>query len=135
KISEGILRIQGKVSTQNDLTAGGNRLPETVPALPQGAGHSGAGVEVMTSRTSEATPRPPSDATIKETTKKLRDNLDQLQAAREKSHSDLETARKEKELVNARLQQSNSKLDKAKSEIEKSKKAEERVGDKHTKDQ
>ena len=129
KISEGILRIQGKVSTQNDLTAGGNRLPEAVPALPQGGGPSGAGVEVMTSRTTEATPRPPSDATIKETTKKLRDNLDQLQAALEKSHSDLETARKEKELVNARLQQSNSKLEKAQSEIEKSKKAEEQVRD------
>jgi len=129
KISEGILRIQGKVSTQNDLTAGGNRLPETVPALPQGAGHSGAGVEVMTSRTSESTPRFPSDATIKETTKKLRDNLDQLQAALEKSHSDLETARKEKELVNARLQQSNSKLEKAQSEIEKSKKSEQQARD------
>src|SRR5438034_8528341 len=129
KISEGILRIQGKVSTQNDLTAGGNQLPEAVPALPQSGGQSGAGVEVMTSRTTEATPRSPSDATVKETTKKLRDNLDQLQAALEKSQSDLETARKEKELVNARLQQSNSKLEKAQSEIEKSKKAEQQVRD------
>jgi tetratricopeptide (TPR) repeat protein len=129
KISEAILRIQGKVSTQNDLTAGGNRLPEAVPALPQGGGPSGAGVEVMTSRATEATPRSPSDATIKETTRKLRDNLDQLQAALEKSQSDLETARKEKELVSARLQQSNSKLEKAQSEIEKSKKAEEQVRD------
>lgn len=129
KISEGILRIQGKVSTQNDLTAGGNRLPETVPALPQGGGQPGAGVEVMTSRATEATPRSPSDPTIKETTRKLRDNLDQLQAALEKSQSDLETARKEKELVNARLQQSNSKLEKAQGEIEKSKKAEQQVRD------
>src|SRR5260370_30593334 len=37
KISAGILRIQGKVSTQNDLTAVGNRLPEALPALPPGA--------------------------------------------------------------------------------------------------
>src|SRR5260370_15917724 len=129
KISEGILRIQGKVSTQNDLTAGGNRLPEAVPAIPKGGGQSGAGVEVMTSRATEATTRSPSDATIKETTRKLRDNLDQLQAALEKSQSDLETARKEKELVTARLQQSNSKLEKAESEIEKSKKAEQQVRD------
>jgi Flp pilus assembly protein TadD/DNA repair exonuclease SbcCD ATPase subunit len=129
KISEGILRIQGKVSTQNDLTTGGNRLPEAVPALPQGGGQSGAGVEVMTSRATEAKPRSPSDATIKETTRKLRDNLDQLQTALEKSQSDLETARKEKELVSARLQQSNSKLEKAQSEIEKSKKAEQQVRD------
>ena len=129
KISEGILRIQGKLSTQNDLTAGGNRLPEAVPSLPQGGGPSGAGVEVMTSRATEATPQAASDPTIKETTRKLRDNLDQLQAALEKSQSDLETARKEKELVNARLQQSNSKLEKAQSEIEKSKKTEQQVRD------
>jgi Flp pilus assembly protein TadD len=129
KISEAILRIQDKVSTQNDLTTGGNRLPEAVPAFSQGGGQSGAGVEVMTSRATEATPRSPSDATIKETTRNLRDNLDQLQAALEKSQSDLETARKEKELVNARLQQSNSKLEKAQSEIEKSKKAEQQVRD------
>src|SRR5207302_3968129 len=129
KISEGILRIQGKVSTQNDLTAGGNRLPEAVPAFPQGGGQSGAGVEVMTSRATEAAPRAPSDPTIKETTRKLRDNLDQLQAAHENSQSDLDTARKEKELVNARLQQSNANLDTAQSEIEKSKKAEQQVRD------
>src|SRR5438105_14255768 len=84
KISEGILRIQGKVSTQNDLTAGGNRLPEAVPALPQGGGQSGAGVEVRTSRTSESTPRFRGEATIKGQTKKLPNNPDQLKAALEK---------------------------------------------------
>src|SRR5438105_852055 len=117
KISEGILRIQDKMSTQNDLASGGSRSPEPVPAVPQASGQS------------EATPRAGGETAIKETTKKLRDNLDQLQAALEKSQSDLETARKEKELVNARLQQSNSKLEKAQSEIEKSKKAEQQVRD------
>src|SRR6266581_2243636 len=53
KISEGILRIQDRMSRQNDLTTGGNRLPEAVPALPQGGVQSGAGVEVMTSRATE----------------------------------------------------------------------------------
>src|SRR5213082_614645 len=115
KISEGILRIQDKMSTQNDLASGGSRSPEPVPAVPQASGQS------------EATPRAGGETAIKETTKKLRDNLDQLQAALEKSQSDLETARKEKELVNARLQQSNAKLDKAQTEVEKSKKAEHEV--------
>jgi Flp pilus assembly protein TadD/chromosome segregation ATPase len=115
KISEGILRIQDKMSTQNDLTSGGSRSPEAVPAVPQASGQS------------EATPRAGGEIAIKETTKKLRDNLDQLQAALEKSQSDLETARKEKELVNARLQQSDAKLEKAQTEIEKSKQAEQQV--------
>src|SRR6266581_4368221 len=127
KISEGILRIQDKMSTQNDLTSGGSRSPEAVPALPQANGQSEAGVEGITPRAAEATPRATSDAAIKETTKKLRDNLDQLQTALEKSQNDLETSRKEKELVNARLQQSNAKLEKAQTEIEKSKQAEQQV--------
>jgi len=126
KISEGILRIQGKMSTQSDLASGASRSLEAVPAPSQAGGQSGAGVELTTPRASETTPRASSES-IKETTKKLRDNLDQLQAALERSQSDLETARKEKELVNARLQQSNSKLEKAQSEVEKSKKAEHEV--------
>src|SRR5881227_4313358 len=42
KISEGILRIQDKMSTQNDLTSGGSRSPEPVPAVPQASGQSEA---------------------------------------------------------------------------------------------
>jgi Flp pilus assembly protein TadD/predicted nucleic acid-binding Zn-ribbon protein len=101
KISEGILRIQDKAATQNELA--------TVPQASQVEG----GVEVA-----------PSDAAIKEATKKLRSKVDQLQSALDKSHSDLETARKEKELVDARLKETSSKLEKAQSEIEKSKKSE-----------
>jgi Flp pilus assembly protein TadD len=103
KISEGILRIQDKVSTQNQLTAG----------AAQTAGQSEGGVEVVTS-----------DAAIKEATRKLRGKVEQLQSALDKSRSDLETARKEKELVNARLKETSSKLEKAQGEIDKSKKSE-----------
>jgi Flp pilus assembly protein TadD len=129
KISEGILRIQERMSTQNDLTSGASRSPEAVPAPPQAGGQSEAGVEVIAPHATEATSQVPSEAAIKETTRKLRDNLDQLQAALEKSRSDLETARKEKEIVSARLQETNSKLEKAQSETEKSKKAEREVRD------
>ena len=102
KIGEGILRIQDKVSTQNELTAG----------RAQAAGQPEGGVEILTS-----------DATIKEATKKLRGKVEQLQSALDKSRGDLETARKEKELVDARLKETSSKLEKAQGEIEKLKKS------------
>src|SRR6266705_2760949 len=88
KISEGILRIHDKMSTQNDLTGGASRSPEVTSEPPQAGGQAEAGVELTTPRASETTPRASSEG-IKETTKKLRDNLDQLQAALEKSQSDL----------------------------------------------
>jgi len=101
KISEGILRIQDKAATQNELATS-----------PQNANPLEGGNEVVTS-----------DAAIKEATKKLRSKVDQLQSALDKSRSDLETARKEKELVDGRLKETSSKLEKAQSEIEKSKKS------------
>jgi chromosome segregation ATPase len=102
KISEGILQIQDKAATQNELAT-----------KPQNAGSVEGGVEVATS-----------DAAIKEATKKLRSKVDQLQSALDESRSDLETARKEKELVDARLKETSSKLEKAQGEMEKSKKSE-----------
>jgi predicted nucleic acid-binding Zn-ribbon protein len=65
-----------------------------------------------------------SDAAIDEATKKLRRKIDQLQAALEKSHSDLETARKEKATVNTHLEETSSKLENAQKEIETSKESE-----------
>src|ERR1044071_1603370 len=38
KISEGILRIQERMSKQNDLATGARRLPEIVPSLPESEG-------------------------------------------------------------------------------------------------
>jgi Flp pilus assembly protein TadD/predicted nucleic acid-binding Zn-ribbon protein len=102
KISDGILRIQDKAATQNELAT-----------TPQTASQLEGGVEVAAS-----------DAAIKEATKKLRGKVDQLQSALDKSRSDLETARREKELVDARLKETSSKLEQAQSEIEKSKKSE-----------
>jgi Flp pilus assembly protein TadD/chromosome segregation ATPase len=114
KISEGILRIQDKAATQNDLAT-----------AAQNAGSPEGGSEVVTS-----------DAAIKEATKKLRSKVDQLQSALDKSRSDLEAARKEKELVDTRLKETSSKLEKAQSEMEKSKKSEGALRDQvaHTQD-
>jgi Flp pilus assembly protein TadD len=114
KISEGILRIQDKAATQNELAS-----------TPQNAGPLGEGVDGATG-----------NASVKEATKKLRTKVDQLQSALDKSRSDLETARKEKELVDARLKETSSKLEKAQNEIEKSKKSEHDLHDQlaHTQD-
>src|SRR6266700_2383669 len=127
KISESILRIQDKLSTQNDLTAVASRLPEVAPSLPEPEGWAEPGPEVVAPRAAETIPQVPSDVPIEETTSKLRDNVDQ--GALEKVRSELETARKEKEIANARLQETSSKLEKAQSEIEKSKTAEHQVRD------
>src|SRR5947208_16473234 len=47
KISEGILRIQGKVSTQNDLATDASRLPEVAPSLLESNAWSEPGPEVV----------------------------------------------------------------------------------------
>ena len=128
KISEGILRVEERMSRQNDL-AGANRLPEVPPSLPDGGAWSEPGPEVVAPQADPPTAQASNDTAIKEATKKLRSRVDHLQAALDKSHSDLETAQKEKELVNARLKETASKLEKAQNEIEKSKKSEGQVRD------
>ena len=93
KISEGILRIQERMSRQNDLAADAKRLPEIVPSLPETEGTwSEPGPEAVAPQGAETITQGSSDAAIKEATKKLRGKVDQLQGALEKSRSDLETA-------------------------------------------
>ena len=129
KISEGILRIQDKVSTENDLAATASRAPKEAPTPSETEGWSEPGPEVVTPRTTETSSVVSSDTAIKEATKNLRSKVDQLQTALERSRADLEIARKEKEIVNARLQKTNSKLEQAQGEIEKSRKSEREVRD------
>src|SRR5438093_8328456 len=113
KISEGILRIQERTTRQNALTASSSPLPEVAPALPESDGWSEPGPEVVAAQLGETTAQPSPDPAIKEATKKLRDKVDQLQAALGKARTELETARKEKESINTRLKETNSKLEKA----------------------
>jgi Flp pilus assembly protein TadD len=129
KIGEGILRIQGRMSRQDDLAAGPSRLPEIAPSLPESEAWSEPGPEVVAPQGAEMVAQVSSDAAIKEATKKLRSKVDQLEAALEKSRGDLDTARKEKELVNVRLKETASKLEKTQNEIDKSKKSEGQVRD------
>ncbi len=129
KISEGILRIQERTTRQNALTASSSPLPEVAPALPESDGWSEPGPEVVAAQLGETTAQPSPDPAIKEATKKLRDKVDQLQAALGKTRSELETARIEKETVNTRLKETNAKLENAEHDLEKAKKSEQQTRD------
>src|SRR5262249_50004549 len=123
RIGEGILRVQERISRQSELSAASSPLPEVVPSLPENDAWSEPGPEVVAPQGLDAMSQGSSDAAIEEATRKLRRKIGQLQAALDKSHNDLETARKEKEAVNARLQETTSKLENTQKEIEKSKEA------------
>jgi Flp pilus assembly protein TadD len=143
KVSENILRVQGKVSTQEDLTAGPTPLPEGAPILPQQPGPPEPTVEITPLRVTKAPPPAatpeavkapapaptPDEAAIREATKKLQSKVDQLQAELEKSRNQFTTAEKEKEMLNGRLKETNSKLDKAQSDLDKAKGSEKKVRD------
>src|SRR5437867_3300726 len=102
KISEGILRIQERMTRQNALSASASPLPEVAPSLPESEGWSEPGPEVVALQRDVPTTQASGDAAVKEATKKLRGKVDQLQAALEKTRGELETARKKKETVNTR---------------------------------
>ena len=129
KISEGILRIQERTTRQNSLSASSSPLPEVVPALPESEGWSEPGPEIVAPQSGQTIAQTSADGGIKEGTKKLRDKLDQLQAALGKARSELETARKEKETINTHLSETHSKLEKAENDLEKARKSEHQTRD------
>jgi hypothetical protein len=119
KIGEGILRVQGSISRQNELSATASPLPEIVPSLPESEAWSEPGPEVVAPEGFDSISQEPSEAAIEEATRKLRRKVDQLQVALQKSRSDLETAQKEKEAANTRLKETSSKLEEARATAEK----------------
>jgi myosin heavy subunit len=129
KIGEGILRVQERISRHNELNAAASPLPEVVPSLPENDAWSEPGPEVVAPQGLDTISQGSSDVAIEGATKKLRRKVDQLQAALEKSHSDLETARKEKAAVNTHLEETSSKLENAQKEIETLKESERQTGD------
>src|SRR6266542_1520466 len=117
KIGEVILRVQERISRHNELSAAASPLPEVVPSLPENEAWSEPGPEVVAPQGLDTISQRSSDGAIEEATKRLRRKVDQLQAALEKSGSDLETARKEKASVNTHLEETSSKLENAQKEI------------------
>ena len=128
KISESILRVQDKASTQNDLAAGATPLPGNAPLLSQKSAPARPSVEIVTPRDKVAV-QASNDAAIREATRKLREKVDQLQTDLQKSRDQITAVEKEKESLHGRLEETNSKLEKAQSEVDKSKGAERKVGD------
>jgi Flp pilus assembly protein TadD/outer membrane murein-binding lipoprotein Lpp len=145
KISDGIMRVQGKVSTQDDLNAGPPLPPltETAPAISEKAaptvqpsveivapGVTKAGAEP--SPPSEPPPQAQNEAAIKAATSKLQSKVDQLDEDLQKSRSQFGAAENEKNALNSRLRETTSKLEKAQSELHKSKSAEQKARDQLT---
>ena len=124
KISEGILRTQARMTKQNALGASANPLPEIAPSLPESEDWSEPGPEVVAPQSDGTVTEASRDAAIRDATKKLRGEVDQLQTALEKARSDFENARKEKEAVDTRLTEANSKLGKAQDDLDTARKSE-----------
>ena len=57
KIGEGILRVQERISRQNELNAAASPLPEVVPSLPENEAWSEPGPEVVAPQGLETVPR------------------------------------------------------------------------------
>ncbi len=141
KISENIVRVQGKLGNQKDLAAASNPPPtaSNPPMLPTKLGPPDSTMPVTKPPVVQNQAPPPapasapvsqpsasvaSDAVIKEATKKLQDKVDQLQTELAKSRTQYDAVAKEKESLNGKLQETNTKLEQAQKEIEKTKGAE-----------
>ncbi len=141
KIGESILRVREKAATQKDFaiiappepTPSPTASPNSIssPTLPQqSAGPIEPSVELVPLPPSQGRGTPsPSDAAIKDATRRLREKIDALQADLQKSRKELSAAQKDKDSVNSRLQETNVKLEKAQKELDKTKAAEANVRD------
>jgi Flp pilus assembly protein TadD/predicted nucleic acid-binding Zn-ribbon protein len=129
KVGESILRVQGKASTQEDLTTGPTPLPGNAPVIPPNPGSTEPSVEIDNPRAGNASAPALSDAAIKGATKKLQDKVDQLQVDLQKSRGEFDAMQKEKDSLNGRLLETNTKLEQAQGDLEKSKGAEKQIRD------
>ena len=127
KISEAILRLQERLTRQTQLNASANPLPDMAPAAPESDAWSEPGPEALAPEPRETVSEKPRDTAIKDATKRLRDKVAELQAALDNTRGDLETARKEKEVVDTRLKETNSKLDRAQNDLNGAKKSEQQA--------
>jgi len=128
KISEAILRLQERITRQSQLNASSSPLPDIASAAPESDAWSEPGLEALAPQPQTLSARP-RDTSAKVATKNLRDKVAELQAALDKTRGDLETARKEKEVVDTRLNETNSKLERAQNDLDEAKKSERQTRD------
>src|SRR5215216_7021239 len=122
KISEAILRLQERIIRQTQLNASASPLPDIAPAAPESDAWSEPGPEALAPQSRETVSERSRDNPVKVGTKNLRDKVAELQAALDKTRGDLETARKEKAVVDTRLNETNSKLERAQNDLDEAKK-------------
>src|SRR5438067_2908178 len=128
KISEAILRLQERITRQTKLDASASPLPDIAPAAPESDAWSEPGPEALAPQPSETVSGRSRDA-AKGATKNLRDKVAELEASLEKTRGDLETARKEKQVVDTRLKETNSKLERAQNDVDEARKSERETRD------
>ena len=124
KISESILRLQERLTRQTQLNASAGPLPDIAPAAPESDAWSEPGPEALAPQPRETVNERSRDTPIKVATKHLRDKVAELQAELEKTRGDLESARKEKDVVDTRLKETTSKLERAQNDLDDAKKSE-----------
>jgi Flp pilus assembly protein TadD/predicted nucleic acid-binding Zn-ribbon protein len=140
KISESILRVQDKASTQKELTTAPAPAPENPPTVLENASPTGQpAVEIAAQHATDIpAERPPpqappaqtpNEAAIQAATKKLQSRVDQLEAELQKTRDQFGAAEKEKDTLNSRLKDTSSKLEKAQNDLQQSKQAEQKVRD------
>ncbi|PYL47894.1 MAG: hypothetical protein DMF32_10165, partial [Verrucomicrobia bacterium] len=129
KISEAILRLQERITRQTNLNASANPLPDIAPAAPESDAWSEPGPEALAPQPRETVSERSRDSSVKVATKNLRDKVAELQAALEKTRGDLETARKEKDVVDTRLNETNSELERTQNDLDDAKKSERQTRD------
>jgi Flp pilus assembly protein TadD len=132
KISEAILRLQERITRQTQLNASASPLPDIAPAAPESDAWSEPGPEALAPQATETVSERSRDTSVKVATKNLRDKVAALQAALDKTRGDLDTARKEKEVVDTRLNETNSKLERARNDLDEAKKSERQTRDQLT---
>src|SRR5438874_3550718 len=131
KVSESILRVQDKASTQENVSA----PAENVAAAPRDSQPPLQVAKEAAAPPPAARPAPsstPNEVVLEQATSKLRDRVDQLEGELQKSRTQMSVAENEKRSLNSRLDETKSKLDNAQGDLEKAKTAEKQVRDQLT---
>jgi Tfp pilus assembly protein PilF len=117
RISEAILRLQERITRQSQLNASASPLPEIAPVAPESDAWSEPGPEVVARPSDQALTDTQHDGGLKDPTKKLREKVAELQVALDKARGDLDDARKEKHVVDARLSDIQAKFAEANNHV------------------
>jgi len=133
KVSESILRVQDKASTQESINAPAPPAENAAAVPPEPAPTQVAKEPVAPLPAAKPAPTStPNEVAIEQATRKLRDRVDQLEAELQKSRTQMSAAENEKQSLNSRLDETKSKLGKAQGDLDKAKTAEKQVRDQLT---